>query len=317
MITGKYNIYKNGELVASQDNIITNFGKDAIWKYLSGSVADWAGCIAVGAGGVTSGAANGLTIPAATDTKLDFEFSRNNTLLKSPTLVSTNRVITLKTTLDPSISGTVSELGVYNTTGGYPVKGYDQRILTRFDEGVNSSNPYQWTAGTNATSSYVGSANLSITNSSAMLGGANDTTSTGNLRIDMSTFTTGDTLQLVVIPGATATPDIYVRFYDSQTPPAYLEYKWTAQSLTLANKTILTKALSATNATSGTFNYNVSKIYISTTAAAALSFDSLRIDDTDATSTTYGLVSRAALASPITKASGDSVDIEYQLTLAI
>lgn len=314
MISGKYNVYKNGELVASQDNVITNFGKDAIWKYLCGSVADWGGCIAVGAGGVTSGAANGLTVPAITDTKLDFEFSRNNTLLKSP---SSPRVVTLKTTLDPSISGTISEVGVYNTTGGYPVKGFDQRILTRFDEGVNASNTYQWSAGSNSSTSYVGSANLTVTNSNAMLGGANDTTSTGNLRIDMSTYTTGDTLQLAVIPGATATPDIFVRLYDTQTPPAYIEYKWAAQSLTSGAKTILTKTLSSTFSTSGTFNWNVSKIYVSTTALSALSFDSLRIDDTDATSTTYGLVSRAALGTPITKLSGDSVDIEYQLTLTL
>ena len=48
MVTGTYRFYQNGELVGECQNIITNFGRDLILRYLAGSVRDWSGGFVVG-----------------------------------------------------------------------------------------------------------------------------------------------------------------------------------------------------------------------------------------------------------------------------
>ena len=319
MIKGSYNIYKNGVLEASQDNVITNFGKDAIWKYLCGSVPEWGGAIAVGAG--TTAAASG-------DKKLEFEFARNSTLLKSPSLSGSDRIITLKTSLEPNVSGIINEVGVYNTLGPTNPSTFDGRIITQFGEGVNDSgevNPLEWSYNIkttiDSTTSRIGSQNIQIDGTAgnvvSYLGGTN-TAAQGYLSIDLTKYSPLDTLEIaykLITAISTSGKTMKITFYDDQQTPAAISKTWTFGSSVSVGYYNNTATLSEFTAVSGTFNYNVSIIKVETDAK--VSFDAIRIDDTDSTDTTYGLVSRAVLGTPITKKNGDNIDIEYRLTLGI
>lgn len=315
MINGLYNVYKNGKLVASKANVVTNFGKDAIWKYLCGSISEWGGAIAVGAGSASV---------SATDTRLDFEFARNSTLLKSPMLDGSDRVIILKTSLDPNVAGLIREIGLYNTLGPTNPSTFDGRILTQFGEGRNDSgevNPSEWSYNSavtvDSTNSRIGSQNIRINNASSYLGGS-DTSKAGYLSIDLTKYSPLDSFEIayeVMTAIAASNKTMRVTLYDDQLTPASIYKEWTFTNPTATGYYSNTAKFSDFTAGSGTFNYNVSIIKIETTAD--ISFDAIRIDDTDSTDTTYGLVSRTVLSSAITKKNGDSIDIEYKLTLGL
>ena len=319
MIKGSYSIYKNGVLETSQDNVITNFGKDAIWKYLCGSIPEWGGAIAVGAGSASA---------AATDTRLDFEFARNSTLLKSPSLDGSNRIIILKTSLEPNVAGIIREVGVYNTLGPTNPSTFDGRILTQFGEGINGSgesNPLEWSYNIkttiDTTNSRIGSQNIKIDGTSGTVSsilGSTDGTTQGYLDIDLTRYSPLDSFEiayelLTAISGSGK--EIKVTLYDDQLTPAVISKTWNFGSSVPTGYYSNTATFSEFTADSGTFNFNVSAIKVETDAN--VSFDAIRVDDTDTTDTTYGLVSRAVLGTPITKKNGDSIDIEYKLTLGL
>jgi hypothetical protein len=321
MIKGSYSIYKNNQLVVDQDNVVTNFGKDAIWKYLAGAIPEWGGAIAVGAGTATV---------AATNTRLDFEFARNATLLKSPVLSGSDRVIILKTSLEPNVSGVIKEIGIYNTLGPTNPATFDGRLLTQFSEGVNLSgetDPLEWThsATTTAdtTNSKIGSANVAINGTGGTVAstlGGSDTTRQGFLSIDLTKYSPLDSLEIAysLLTAISATgKTMKITLYDNQQTPVSISKEWTFGNPTSTGDYSNTATLSefTVSPSGATFNYEVSIIKIETNAN--VSFDAIRIDDTDSTDTTYGLVSRAVLSTPITKKAGDSIDIEYKLTLGL
>jgi hypothetical protein len=327
MIKGSYNIYKNGEFVQSANNVITNFGKDAIWKYLCGSIPEWGGAIAVG---------TGPEVASVTNTRLDFEFSRNSTLLKSPSLSGSTRIITLKTSLEPNVSGIIKEVGVYNTLGPTNAATFDGRLISQFEEGVNESgevNPLEWSYAANvtndATNSRIGKFNIALDGRStpalSYLGvardGSNnpDLTKQGFLDIDLTKYSPLDSFEvayqlLSVIENSGKT--LRITLYDSQQTPASIYKEWTFDNPSATGYYSKTATLSDFTAGTGTgFNYDVSVMKVETNAHVSL--DAFRIDDTDSTDTTYGLVSRAVLDVPITKKAGDSIDIEYRLALEL
>jgi hypothetical protein len=66
-ITGKYNIYKNNELIYESPNLITENGKSIILQYLAGAISSWASYIGTGAGN---------TAASLSDYKLYYEITR-------------------------------------------------------------------------------------------------------------------------------------------------------------------------------------------------------------------------------------------------
>jgi hypothetical protein len=158
-------------------------------------------------------------------------------------------------------------------------------------------------------------------NTASVLGGAT-TSSPGALNIDISRFSPTDIVKFLVVPtnAASGTGTLTITFYDDQINPSYISY--TATGLTFVANTpyILAVPISSFTATTGSgsnpFNYTISGISVQTNQTS-LSADAITIDDTDITDTTYGLVSRTVLGTVITKNEGDSLDIEYQLSLSI
>jgi len=58
---------------------------------------------------------------------------------------------------------------------------------------------------------------------------------------------------------------------------------------------------------------NINKITITSTADVVV--DAVRFNNVDSIDSVYGMVSRATLSSPITKASNSVMDIEYYLSM--
>ena len=131
MIKGIYRIFKNGLEVASQENLVTNNGKDMILKYLGSSVSSWAADLVVGTGSSLSGSTNAAKV---TDTILEYEVVRNIIKLRSPNImtstatyssVSANTVVvTLPTgfssgtvTIGTVTSNTATLTGLSSTAG--------------------------------------------------------------------------------------------------------------------------------------------------------------------------------------------------------
>jgi hypothetical protein len=255
------------------------------------------------------------TAPTSSNSKLDFEFSRGTVSLKSPKINGSARSIVIKASLEPGIAGVIREVGAYTSLGSAVDKGYDGRILTMFDEGQSASDLLKWSVGSPTTANnLIGNANLILNNATTYLGAISDPTYPGAINLDLSGYTAGDTLNLTYTALATGTSQsLNIIFYDNQNTPGTLTWNNTISPTINTGYTLSTLLGSMTS--SGNFNYNVSAIKIVTTAN--LSLDAMRIDDTDTLDTTFGLVSRTVLNSSIIKSTGDSIDIEYEITLGL
>lgn len=384
MISGQFILHKDGKEIARSNNTVTNFGKDAILKYLCGTIANWGGALAVG---------SGATASSITDTRLAFEFSRNIVTLRAPsysidaavaqasltsnvvTLVTnlnhgfavgqsitvagcgtpydgtyvvasvptsntltyskTNadiaiddiepygsitaslRQITLQTILDSALSGTIYECGIYTALGLSGQGNFDGRIVTAFDEGLNSSggnDPLIWSYSSDivedATNSRVGSSNISIPSGATVTLGGSETV--GALVIDLTGYQPNDQVQFAHYLSSSQTGSLTITMTDNQ---GYTMSKSFSYSAATGYK-IENAALKDWTYSNSDFNYLISKISI-TSSGMTTSLDAIRVDDTDTIDTNNGLVARAVFNVPVTKTVGDIIDIEYVLTLDI
>lgn len=244
----------------------------------------------------------------------------------SGTITYTLRKMVLKATFDPSVSGEIKEIGVYSSLNGTTRGLMDARILTMFDEGLNASgatDPLLWrydaAASSTSTNSKVGTANIAITATgtavATILGSTSLTPSTpGYLNLDISSYDRNATINLAYTALTTNAATIVVTLYDNQNTPQTLTWTISHSAGTNGSQYIASSTLSALT-DSGSFNYNISAIKISTTQST--SFDAVRIDNTDITDNTFGLVSRSVLGSAVTVAPGESLDIQYEMVLGI
>lgn len=384
MIKGKYIIYKNGKEISRQNNVVTNFGKDAILKYLCGAISNWSGAIAVGVGNASA---------TTSDSRLAFELSRNTVTLRAPsysidaavaqasltnnvvTLVTnvnhgfavgqsitvsncgspydgtytvtsvplsntltyskTNanvaiddiepygsitaplRQITLQTTLDSALAGTIYESAVYTSMGFSGPGNFDGRIVTFFSEGLNASggtDPLLWSYSSgisvDTTNSRVGSSNIYLpSGTSTTLGGS---ATVGSLVVDLTGYQPNDQVQFAHYLASSSTGNIIITMTDNQGYTMSKTFTYSSASgYIIENVSIKDWTYSNSN-----FNYIISKINVSSTGINT-SLDGIRVDDTETIDTNNGLVSRAVFTTPVVKYTGDIIDVEYILTLDI
>jgi len=101
---GTYRIYQDGVMIKESTNVITNRGRIAIGRYLTGERQSWSDSMVVGSGS-----------PAAVpeDESLAMEFWREEIDIKEYS-VPTGQ-ITLRSIIPSRISGKISEIGIYCT----------------------------------------------------------------------------------------------------------------------------------------------------------------------------------------------------------
>lgn len=99
---GRYRVYSGGDLIAEIPNVITNSGKIAIGRFLSGERFTWADALSLGAG----------ESPAiASNKELEMEFWREEIDMRQ----YDDGEIVLRSIIPASVSGKVYEMGVYCT----------------------------------------------------------------------------------------------------------------------------------------------------------------------------------------------------------
>jgi hypothetical protein len=298
MLKGKYIFRSNGEIISEGENIITANGAYMINRYLANSSTDWAGSIAVGLLETTS---------ASTDTTLAYEIYRTPITLKSYVPGTPNK-LAFKATLNPNLVANIYEVGVIplNHIVG---ANKDNIVISSFDEvswQTGSSLGTLTSASQVSTNTRAGSYNIS---SSAVGYAVNN-----NFYSDLSAYNTNDFLQLLYyVSTAGTSPSITVTFVDNNSA------SWTTPVTLLPTTSsgFYSASIALTNSPDSGFNYNVGKVTLRLTGGTGtIQYDCLKIMSGATKPPELKLVSRRSSTTPlITKTMGQSVDIEYYLTV--
>jgi len=294
-LKGIYRFYQDGVLIHEEENLITNLGKAAILRYLAGYLGHFGKSIRLGVG-ATAASANDLT--------LNFESVQAPVSLISPDYANTWLVF--KARLDETVAGSFYEVGLSNYYNEQ-IPLYSSNLVLTFDNTLEN-----WSAGTyNTTNARVSAANLRLAPSAS-------TTSTVTLdtALDFSGYSTSDDMKLAYRSNNANASSVFIRFYTDATN--YYTYTINSPATTYNIATFNKGNFVATGTPSWA---NITQVAVSATAgaggAASVDFDGFRIDDKDTYNQVETLVSRTVLGSPVTKATGVPLDVEYTLDLTL
>jgi hypothetical protein len=199
---GIYRFYDGDDLIAECPNILTNSGRIAIGRYLSGERASWGDAIAVGSGD---------SVPLATNTALEMEFWREEVDLKKyngPNATPPNQLV-LRSILPARVAGFIKELGVYCTVTPEFILASGPAIST-FDTSVES-----WIGGEEEEFDYrIGTSSLRVE-----AGGSSSLKYYGDLRA----FTENTKFRLAYYSVGSVT-SVKIRF--ASNPSSFKEYSF-------------------------------------------------------------------------------------------
>lgn len=290
VFNGEYRVYQGGRLLSAHRNLITNYGRQVILRYLAGEVSGFAGALAIG---------SDQTPTAVTDTALGFEFSRAPVHLKTPNL-DTGEII-LSASIDEPIAGVAYEFGIYPYVLGVDglVAG---SVILRFDgfEG--------WTGGTyNLSKTRVGNSSYQLTAAAS-----NSTRASVRDRVfGIGELASEDTLSLSYFINDFSTNSITMEFHS--TAGDYFRYVVDASASLGYHVTTWKKSdLVAVGSPSwDTVNYLDIVVEATAGGTTVVNLDALRIDNS-ASSAENKLVSRSVGTGEVKNAS-TPLDIEYVL----
>jgi len=316
MLKGTYIFYQDGKEIARRSNVITKFGKRFLTNFIAGNIPSLSKDMAFGIDG-TSATEN--------DTRLGFEFYRTPVLFGStdiqtsttgtPPVTTTTYSVVYKTTIPQDVVGEIYEVGLYPSIRT-SINNFDSKFVTDFDNisdwlDSSSSNPIS------SSSNYrIGGNVLTM----SALSNSSNTYKATIPTIDMSGYSTADTIRIAYYRADTNLATIKVRLYseDSKyyeatiTPSAGIGYKISD------NIPLSTFFSGATSPAPDITNINQVGIVITASSggSTAVGLDGLRINDEDTFDPIFGMISRSSNSSPIiSKVAGRPVDVEYRLDL--
>lgn len=311
MITGEYKFFENGKEIASSKNIITAYGKRFVTLLLAGINTSSTKDIAIGIAGSSDYAV------ADTNTRLGFEFYRTPVILSSIDTTS-SYVAVYKSIIPTDTAGIISEVGLYPGTR-ISVNNYDSKFLSDFEDSAIwytsiNTNPDELTS----PSPRIGSKVLEFKFETA------DTSNTTREykynvgQLDLSGYSAKDSLSLAYNRQTTNLASLKVKFYSSSGNYYYGTFTPSAGTGNKITEVSMSDIFSNTSGTPIASSISTIGIELTRTSAASQAIaymDGLRINDEDTFDPNFGLISRSALATPITKTLGRAIDIEYKLTL--
>ena len=315
---GTYIFKQNGLELGRCENVITTAGKAQIAKSLSNQTSQWAGTIAIGSG--TSAAAEA-------NVKLDFEYARGAVISISSAsgVPSAGKIrLTAKAVLEESISGKISEIGLFSSTA---LNDEFETVLVNCDEAESwdyqkadgtwaeliDVSGYSTTAIINSVTTVVGRAGNQAINFSTVpsLTGVSSKKVRFFANFDFSEVSYADKFVFAVQKTGASAANISVRFYTDETN--YFTATLTAIPSGTNTYQILEYAKSSWT-TSGTPDWsNITFIEINN-PEGNIYLDAIRINRAVA-GTQSILVSRSLPSSEITKVEGTPLEIEYSLDL--
>ncbi len=297
MIKGTYRFYQNGELIATQKNLITSEGERLILRYLAGSASSIGSAIALGV----------MQTPATIgDKRLGFEVYRASVEVRS--IDYNANTILFKGAIDQNAVFNLYEAGLWSTETN-SLGTTDSTSLTTFD--LTSE---LWT-------------NVTADATQAR-------TSEDSIRVDaLASSTTSPRLEVDMDLSGYSTEDIFtLAFYKANNNinsiTLYFGNSLTGGTLTLT-KTIsaMPVGYNVVEFRKGDFVVNggiswddIDTLGVDVTAGGTAGYviiDGLRAEDTDTPDQDHILVSRTVMATPLVKTSTAPMDVEYTLEFSV
>ena len=289
-----YYLTSDGEFVASSKNVITTNGYLMMNKYLVNAAQDWAGALAIG---VLS-----RNTASATDTALEYEIGRYPVTLKSYRNISGSNQLVIKATLDPLISASITEIGLFPSID----LSKNNYMVSDFSESSGSVN--LWTAsGSTSSLQFAASSRYGSTNT--YLFASNSFTSNSNISFNMAEYTSIDSADLLVYTSSTSSGTFRVVFGDTNGNT------WSSASGSGSISTAgwYSVKMLLTSSYSPTFNYSINSVSINflTAANASVYFDALKLISGDVKPETLKLTSRSLFSTPVAKNANQPMQVEY------
>ena len=291
---GTYKIYKDGELVRVQKNLITDVGRRTILQFLAGLNNSWSDFLAIG----TSDAP-----VTAADTFLGFEF------LRAPVSVKVTDFnldsITMKAEFYNPDAGWIYEIGIFPTSGAL---GGSTTLLSAFNPEIEP-----WSAGVwNQTDYRLGAESLELAAAvSSTLVSENTYYGTA-----LGQYTMADIFDLAYFVQDANAAEMLVRFHTDADN--YFEYVFAPAVDAGYHVQSFTKG---DFATVGAPNWDtITSLSVGVTAGAGrgttVQFDGLSVTPLN-TDEDYGIVSRAVLDEPLYKEVSEEIDVEYVIQFTV
>lgn len=296
MTNGYYVLSSGDEFIASAKNVITTNGYLMINKYLARATPEWAAGLGVGV--------LRRNTASASDTELEYEVARYPITLKSYRTVSGSNQIVLKATVDPLLSASITEVGVF------PVLdlGRDNYVISDFSESSGSVN--LWTAsGSTSSLSFAPYSRYGENNS--FIFGSNSYINNNSLSFDMSPYTYTDYASLLIYTPATSSGTFRISFADVNGNI------WNSGSGTgsISGAGWYSVRMPLSGSYNSSFNYLINSVSINflTTSAASIHFDALKLMSGDIKTEIFKLTSRSIFSTAINKVRNQPMQIEYYM----
>lgn len=294
-MNGTYRFYQDGRLLRESKNLLTTEGKRAILRFLAGRGGSIGSSIALG---------TGVTPATVNDSRLTFEADR--VTIDVISVLYNDSLIVFKGTIPQEIEYSIYEAGVFNMPSN-PVVSDNPRIIATFDDTDES-----WSNGTIVVSNArAGTTTLRLQpNASGTL------EAVAPIVADFSGFTVDDNFTVAITKGNTNASSIILKFKDLAGNQFALTKSISALALGYNVVTFRKGDFVATGAIDWS---NISYMTVSATATsggqADVYFDAVRVEDDDAITGDYALLSRSVLQTPLIKSAEAPMDVEYALEL--
>lgn len=302
--------------------MITKFGKRFLTSYLAGHVDFTRRDLAFGIGSTAPNA-------KGNDTRLEFEFYRIPATLGSIDIAQTgvdgdgdpifSYNVIYKATLPQDVAGVISEIGLYPGERK-SINNFDSKFITSFENNVT------WTNGIDNPGikmndldepfiSKIGESMIQIST-----GPSSSKEYTNSLvSLDLSGYSVNDSLSIAYKKVDNNISKIRVKLYSSSNAYFYADFTPASGSGDRIQSVPMATVFGNTSVGYDPDPKSIIKVGVEITAssggATTVYFDGLRINDEDTFDPLYGLISRSVLTTPLEKASGRPVDIEYKLQL--
>jgi hypothetical protein len=320
MINGVYKFYLDGEYVGEKSNSITVAGRAIILKSIMGLVPTVGGEIHFGIGNTANGTTdtNGLI----TRNTLDFDVASSQVRLSYLDNSGVYDAMVFKTSFGANGSSsekyTIYELGLFPGTGNDATKSggsgllfqgaqtdawFEGNIEVSLGNGTNSCYMDATTATAAGYSFRVGNTALFIK--------SGDTLTVNGPFTGYNFYNSADKLAIAYSKLSSGTQTITMKFHTNSLN--YFTAAIPTSSGTtygIGQKTFQEMSTAKTGSPSWD---NIS--YITLTANGDTLIDAIRFNDVDNLDTSYGMVSRAVLNTPIVKQQNQTLDVEYYLSL--
>ena len=336
MVTGKYKIYLDGKLVREQENSLSFAGRAILLKSIMGLLPTVGGSIQMGISSIPNSFPDPNLEGLITNTRLDFAVAQATVELSYLDNSGGYDAMVFKSTVTGGEAYDIYELGLF------PYKNQENfKDIVLFTGGtsdlwkkVDQNNsvlqdlaPTEYNPAAIATS-YMPKTSASSNGYQIRSGNQGVFIKPGDraMGVPVQIITapdSTDTLSIAYSKKAGSSPVINARFnldnggYYSATFPAIAS----SSQFGIANIYMKANSLNGVNFVgTNTNNLGIERarsltLYVTGTGNDGVVIDSIRINKNGLSDNVRGMVSRAVLSSPITKANNEQLDIEYYLSI--